>query len=55
MKLEEVSELIKENIKFYKPDIDNEHIKMEIMTKVKEEDIKDNYIKINLDTIPYNS
>ena len=52
VKLEEVSELIKENIKFYKPDIDNEHIKMEIMTKVREEDIKDNYIKINLDTIP---
>ena len=49
--LEEVSNLIKENIKFYKPDIDNEHIKMEIMNKVREEDIKENYIKINIDNI----
>ena len=50
--LEEVADLIKENIKYYKPDIENEHIKMEIMTKIREEDIKDDHIKINIDTIP---
>ena len=50
--LEEVSEMIKENIKYYKPDIDNEALKMEIMNKIREDDIKDDYIKINLDTIP---
>ena len=50
--LEEVADLIKENINYYKPDIENEHIKMEIMTKIREEDIKDDHIKINIDTIP---
>ena len=49
---EEVSEMIKENIKYYKPDIDNEALKMEIMNKIREDDIKDDYIKINLDSIP---
>ena len=34
--LEEVYDLIKENIKYFKPDIDNEHIKMEIINKNKE-------------------
>ena len=48
---EEVANLIKENIKYYKPDVDDEQVKMEMLNKAKE-DIKDDFIKINIDTIP---
>ena len=50
--LEEVIDLIKENIKYFKPDIDNEHIKMEIINKNKEDELKESCIKINIDVIP---
>ena len=49
--LEEVSELIKANIGFYKSDIDNELIKMEMMNKNINEDNAEE-VKLNLDTIP---
>ena len=49
--LEEVSDLIKENIMYFRPDIENEQLKMEILSKC-QEDLKNNVIKINIDTIP---
>jgi len=52
--LEEVADLIKENINFIKLDVDDEKLKFEMLQKMKEDDIKDNYIKVNLDTIPEN-
>ena len=35
--LEEVSDLIKENIMYFRPDIENEQLKMEILSKCQED------------------
>ena len=50
--LENVTDLIKENITYIKPDVDNEQKKFEMLQKAGVDGIKDNYIKVNLDTIP---
>ena len=48
---EDVANLIKENIKYYRPDVDDEQLKMEMLNKARE-DIRDNFIRVNIDTIP---
>ena len=55
MKIEDVAELIKENIRYYHRDDDNMKNKKESINKRNKSDndeAKDDYIKINLDNIP---
>ena len=56
MKIEDVAELIKDNVKYFHPDEETEKAKKEgentKRNKSGSEDGKDDYIKINLDNIP---